>query len=215
MKCSMALLALTLQVFVGGALRAEDKPPTNEQIEALIKKLVSPNKPPKIDGGGAVYPAGFDRDANSRVQETWLAIQKLGTAAFPYLIPHFDDEQYSFTTDAGSSDSNWSVGRACSGIVWCQLFPTFKFEGGESRPWPPSYQVHFRLSTASGAKAWWDTHKQKSLRELQIEVLEWTIAEESKAPEKYSNDARSRLMEMRAELRIRKAPLEPGVPWAP
>ena len=44
------------------------------------------------------------------------------------------------------------------------------------RPPLPNYTLHNVGKTAK-AKKWWVTHKSKSLRELQVEALEWGIAE--------------------------------------
>ena len=134
-----------------------------------------------------------------------------GHLVFPYLFDHFDDQRYSFTADAGSSDTNWTVGRACSEIVICHVQP---YEGLRHRRTRPSYSEHYKLRTSAGAKLWWEPRKDRSLRELQIETLKWIIAEEAKTPSSYSPEERVYLKDLLRKLGAAKTPLPPSVPWA-
>ena len=45
---------------------ADDKPPTEKEINALIQQLVSPNRAPVTDGPEAEYPVAYDRNAQDR-----------------------------------------------------------------------------------------------------------------------------------------------------
>ena len=141
---------------------------------------------------------GYDHDAQERVRHAWHKLSRIGIRAFPYLIEHFDDDRYCFTEDSGPGYYNWSVGRACSDIFICHLQPHdfashFALNGGDSRfeTKRPYYCVYYKLRTSAGAKLWWETRKAKSLRELQIETLEWVIAEEAKTPAIYSDRERA------------------------
>ena len=40
------------------------------------------------------------------------------------------------------------------------------------------------------AQAWWKKHEKKSLHDLQLEVLHWTIDEEAKHPDDFADDER-------------------------
>jgi hypothetical protein len=197
---NLVLLA-ALAAFSATASFAEDKPPSGQEIEALIQQLVSKYPPPSHDTSGQVHTA-------------FKHIQELGLLAFPYLFDHFDDKRYSFTADKGSSDHNWSVGEACSDIVRCHLEPFGTFSNSFAGRRRPNYSAHSKLRGREQAKAWWETHKQKSLRELQIEALEWVVAEEAKTPEWYSEEERADLQETLTKLRASDVPLPPRVPWA-
>ena len=199
---------------------ADNKPPSEKEISTLIQQLVSPNRAPKIEGAEAEYPASYDRDAQERVRHAWSQLHDMeGHRVFPYLFEHFDDKRYSFTADGGSSDVNWSVGRACSDLI-CHLQPygDIAFGGYDdtlagAHP-RPSYSQQHNLRTAAGAKLWWETRKDKSLRELQIEALEWVVAEEAKTPAKYPGWDRKQLQIVLTKLRAAKRPLSPSIPWA-
>jgi hypothetical protein len=52
------------------------------------------------------------------------------------------------------------------------------------------------------------------MRDIQIEVLEWTIAEEEKRPEDFSIEEREHLKAVLAKLRQSKDPLPPRWPFA-
>ncbi|MCC7422735.1 MAG: hypothetical protein IT428_20840 [Planctomycetaceae bacterium] len=186
---------------------------TKEKVDALVAQLVSPNKAPEIPSASARYPAGYDRKAQEKVYETFFSLQKLGPPAFPYLIEHFGDKRYSFTDDAGSAARNWSVGAACYDVVRYQLQPDKTWRGLGKTP-RPSYPGHIKLHDPKSAKHWWETHKGKSLRELQTEALEWIIAEETHMPEKYDDEETSSLRDLLKTLRAEDKPLDPGVPWA-
>ena len=181
-------IATLISLFVVAGF-ADDKPPSEKEINTLVKQLVSPNRAPKTEGADAEYPASYDRDAQERVRHAWSQLHRMeGHRVFPYLFEHFDDKRYSFTADGGSSDVNWSVGRACSDILICHLQPYGGIAHSGDHPGirpRPSYSQHHNLRTAAGAKLWWETRKDKSLRDLQIEALEWVIAEEAKTPKTY------------------------------
>jgi hypothetical protein len=72
----------------------------------------------------------------------------------------------------------------------------------------------FKFSVPKSFEEWWKTHRTKTLRDLQIEALEWTIAEEEKRPKDYSVEERSELRQMLKELRQSKEALKPGWPFA-
>jgi hypothetical protein len=204
--------------FCGTAAVAADKPPSEEEIKTLVQQLVSPNQAPVTKSPYAKYPAGYDERAQERVLDAWLQLRRLGPRAFPYLFDFVDDKRYSFTADGGAADVNWSVGQACLDRIRCSLQPYGPhYLAGEDDPrgFPrrPNYVRHHNIHEPAGAKTWWETRKDKSLRELQIETLEWVIAEEAKTPEKYSNRERAFLKKVLTKLRTAKEPLKPSVPW--
>ena len=224
-----ALIAMNRRYFISFAVLislsattsfAEDKPPTAKEIKALIQQLVSPNRIPDIPYGSADYPAGYDRDAQKHVRDAWSELHHIGLRGFPYLFDGFDDKRYCFTDDAGSADANWTVGRACSDMVICQLQPYANhgdfafFESDGVRHKRPSYSMHYKLRTSAGARLWWETRKDKSLRELQIEALEWIVTEEARTPSAYSHEERGHLNDALRKLRAGTTPLPPSVPWA-
>jgi hypothetical protein len=90
-------------------------------------------------------------------------------------------------------------------------------EGGTSfrrRPDEPDYIAHYKLFQPSQATKWWEERKNKSLRDLQIEVLEWVLAEETKSPEAFSDVQRERVEKQLTALRKSKTPMKPGYPFS-
>jgi hypothetical protein len=63
------------------------------------------------------------------------------------------------------------------------------------------------LSSKDAAKNWLEKRKDKPLGQLQLEVLDWVIAEEAKQPSKYSDEERSHLREIRKNLEGGQKPL--------
>ena len=58
----------------------------DENIEALVNQLVSPNRAPEEQGDIVKYPDGYDRAAQKRVRAAEQSLYRAGTAAFPHLI---------------------------------------------------------------------------------------------------------------------------------
>ena len=183
---------------LGGEATEGNKNDTSQKIEELIEKLASPNpKPTIIDSGDGIwkikYPPGFSHDAQKKVLAARDQLAAKEAAAFPYLIERYDDRHYSMSicTSINEAWYNYSVGWVCSDIIRKHIEPLGPFTEGKEgnddpdprfRPPRPFYFDKF-LQAKVAARAWWKTHSDKSLREMQIEAIEWTIAEEKKRNE--------------------------------
>ena len=194
---------------------AAEKRDSTARIEVLIARLVSKNARPKDP---SEPHKDFNRNHHSDVLQAWNELRDLGTEAFPQIIEYLDDKQYSFTLESGSTDSNWTVGKACFDLLWCNLEPYNKCMLSSSIPsrkvwWRPVYTQEF-LGSREKARDWIAKHKGKSLLELQIEVLEWVISHRSKRKVEISVDDRKHLVELLDELKKTKKPIEPAVPWS-
>jgi hypothetical protein len=191
------------------------------EINDLIAKLVSPNKAPgKVDYLAEAEPPDFDKAAQHRVYIAWKQLYDIGLPAFPHLLRNVGDKRYSFTRlpGGGSTDMNWSVGRACLDIVRCHLQPYGEIAESdlgtkESHPPRPNYIAHYRLREPKAAIEWWEKRKDKSLNDLQFEALVWVIVQEAATPGKYSAKETDYLNDIAAKLRKSSAPLEPGWPF--
>jgi hypothetical protein len=207
-----------------GDAHADDPRMSGDQIEALIEKLVSPNEAPQIkrssgrlDSPTTVkYPEGYNHDAQEQVMAAWLKLREAGTQAFPYLNKHSNDKQYSFT-----KHSNLSVGEACALIVRCHLQPFRRsvVEAGdrvtEAYAFRPNYAQRHKLSDPVEGVKWWETHKDKTLLELQIEAIEWTIAWETNKPNRYHKRELAYLNEFLESARKASRPIPPYEPFNP
>jgi hypothetical protein len=198
---------------------ADDETDSDEQIAELVRDLVSPNQAPRTGNPYAQYPVGYDRAAQKRVLRAFHKLRELAPRSFPFLFDHFDDKRYALTADSGDVDKNYTVGQLCRDVLVSHLQPDVwdHKEGGTSfrrRPSEPDYIGHYKLLQPEHAKKWWEERKEKSLRELQLEVLEWVIAEETRSPDKFSDAQQDRVRKRLAELRKSKAPLKPAYPFA-
>lgn len=193
--------------------------PPRKQIESLIAQLASPNKPPgKIDDAADELPSDFDRPAQERVFKAWKQLYDRGIEAFPYLLKNVGDKRYCFTMDVGSTDFNLSVGSACLDIVRSYLEPFGSFAKGEGGPLTravrPQYVNHFKLSDRKSAEQWWNARKTKTMRDLQIEVLDWVIGKERENGKKYSKEEITYIEDVLTKLRKSNEPLKPLWPFS-
>ncbi len=96
-----------------------------------------------------------------------LAYDKLismGTAVFPALIASLPDRRPACPCFQADTSTRTTVGDACLNIiVWQVEWYSYNKSG-------PSYLTRDNIA------AWWQSHQQKTLPELQIEAIEWTIA---------------------------------------
>jgi hypothetical protein len=214
-KLSLAILiTLIASMVVGG----EKAPPTERELKVLVEQLVSPNLVTPTDECWPEYPPNFDRTAQERVLGAMKRLRNIGLPAFPYLIARISDKRYSLTEDAGSCDFAFSVGTICYLMVDAHLHPYGHYTNGEGDPRErdrrPNYIDEHKLTDPKGFQAWWKTHKAKSMRDIQIEVLDWTISEEEKRPKDFSIEERRYLKAILAKLRQSGDPLPPRWPFA-
>ena len=194
---------------------AQDADVSDEQIDRLISELVSPNEAPKRSGPLAVYPEGYDKDAQRKVSKAYQALRKVGPKAFQRLFKHFDDKRFCMNGDGGETQVNKTVGQVCIHLIDSQIEP-YSARGGPGSRFsqrssrPPNYFSHFKLEDPKNAHEWWETRKDKSLKELQIEVLEWVMKEEEKLVEKYTDKDRDSMRKKLEDLRMQENPIPPA-----
>jgi hypothetical protein len=204
----------------------ENKPPLSErEIRTLIDRLVSPYPKPQ-DG----LPPGFGQDKQKAVREavyeTCTKLNALGKEAFPYLIERWEDKQYCLTVSNApfpGCHHNLTVGDVCQRLIYGQVQPSgcrqvygpsLSTSAIYQPPTAPSlrpvYPVVF-LPSKEKARQWWEKNKGKRLQEIQLEVLDWIIAEEAKQPKEVSDLERQELQTTRRKLASSEKPLSSGV----
>ena len=196
--------------------------PTEQEIKALLDKLVSPNPKPITDEDRDKHMApdrqspALDEKKQGEVRRARIELRKLGSDTFQFLIDRWKDDRYSLTVENMLSgySRNQSVGRVCQTILYDQIQPYgyWQSSGGpdpRSKPMRPCYPEKF-LSSQEAARQWWKKHKAKPLDQIQLEVLDWVIAEEGKSPKKFSNKEKSNLQQIRRKLLTGGKPLPPG-----
>ena len=145
----------------------------------------------------------------------------LGTAAFPALIAHRQDQRYSHTI-GGKGLLNYgpgravridkSVGKTCIEILAVQFDEDHEYQGCVN--YIPDVVPEKDLPE------WWSARSSKSLAELRKEALEQTIAEERRRG-RQDNDqlAKDRADELEADLRAmhsnEKQPAKSRQPQSP
>lgn len=191
---------------------------TKESVDLLVEQLASKNPMPReVDGSTAAYPPKYNKKLQKPIYEAYRQLNQLGVAAFPHLIPHFDDQRYALTADGGSMDINFTVGNLCYYLVELQIQPDKGWTVGEGDPrfrtFRPHFPQHIKLREKEAAMKWWEENKTKSLTEIQILVTEWAIAEEAKRPTEYTDEERSALAKTLDKLRKTNKPIPSTVPW--
>ncbi len=214
----MTRTSILLLFAIAPSMSIAEEKVTQEIVDALVDRLVSPNPAPDIPASKAKYPPGYDKAAQKDVSRAYSELCNLGPAAFPFLFDHFTDRRYSLTADAGSAERNFTVGNLCYQAIALQLQPYGNFTAGEgdprSRKRRPSYLKHIQLRDPEAARKWWKSHDKLTLREMQIEVLKWVIEEEAETPDEYEDDEREWLSDTLESLKKSDKPMRRGSPWA-
>ncbi|MGD0900357.1 MAG: hypothetical protein ABR915_21200 [Thermoguttaceae bacterium] len=193
---------------------------SDAQIEKFVAQLASPNKAPRIViPVHPDYDPKFDHEGQKKVCAAWHKLRDLAPRSFPFLFDHFSDDRYALTEDAGDFYKNYSVGFLCRDILVSNLHPDVwdHKEFGTAfrrRPHQPDYVEHFKLLEPKSAREWYRTRTGLSLRELQIEVVEWVLQEEERLTKTYTNEDREAVRRELTELKASREPRRPSYPFA-
>ena len=217
------LVCFLLTTFLASVLFAEERTPatTSKKVAALIDQLASPNPPPTFPGGEKnggpdyILPAGFSRAKQMHVYEACHQLKTLGPLAFPYLIKSWNDKRHSMTLSVGINGYcfNASVGEICERIIFDQLqpygtLPEFD-DDPRGKPHRPSYPAQF-LATPKDAGKWYEEHKNKTLFEMQLMIVEWVIEQESKSPTNFLEKEHKEVRRIRDQLKKAAKPIDRG-----
>lgn len=159
------------------------------EINSLIHQLASTLPPTVKDGDWGNGPFFRDletlegRDAE-RVHRAKERLKEFGVVAFPQLIAARDDPRFSYSASYAAW-VNHSVGEACYFIIESQVdFYGYGYKARKGSDGQPHSKLRFMWTNYHEKKqleTWLAERKGKSLAELQIEALEWTIAQEQTA----------------------------------
>jgi hypothetical protein len=157
-------------------------------------------------------------NSNAEAKKAWVELRDIGPESFPKVVEHLQDKRTSFTADSGSTDETWTVGRACFDVLRCNLEPYnvgmySSCFAARANHWRPQYCKVF-LKTPKKANTWLAAHQNKSLVDLQIEVLEWVTSDHPEEQRKVSPEDRRELLDKLDELKRTRKPLRAAVPWA-
>lgn len=215
MKTIVTALAMVLPCIAALGAQQRDEAQDNE-VAPLIAKLASRNpRPTERHGPDLKYPPGYARNKQKSVREAMGKLTARGTKAFRELIDSWGDDRYSLTYSVGINGymKNATVGRVCRIIVYDQIQPygfwPRRDDDARGKPKRPSYPDTF-LGDADSAHEWLERHKDKSLYDLQLMVLDWIIGEEAKRPGDFTDVERKELSELRKTLIENKTPISGG-----
>lgn len=190
---------------------------SDEQIKAWVDQLTSKNQRPRIRlkqplqmEKGHSLPPGFDPQDQARVSDVYDKLVATGVRAFPFLIERFDDEAHSVTVEQVTSGSalNASVGWVCQDLLVSQIHPFHPYTLGEKATTRlrPQYPLP---GSKKEAVEWWNKNKDKTLQEIQLEILNWMVVKEALARKDFSEAERRYLLDKRQKL------VENGKPFPP
>ena len=131
-----------------------------------------------------------ENSERSRVASAIAVLESAGTKAFPALLAHLEDTTKASSTfqraemevDASGNATlhHPTIGEACFDLIQNQV------EGN----WPKAYRQYYVLLPGNVA-SWWQSRKDKSLSELQIETAQASLAQarQHRGQPQYSADA--------------------------
>ena len=207
--------------------RPESKP-TDKVTIRIIEALASPIPGPVLLGGDGkpdenltlgVVPKDYPMDvaSGSITEQVWAAREVLVRYdidelpnLIEHLIGHLHDKRYSFTSPpAGPHCLKMSVGDACRDIIWKRVSPDIVWYINR---YGADGKLHMRpryfdaLRQPGALEEWWRERRGRTLVQLQIEALEWTIKQERKIgfsseaqKQRYLNPLLERLKKLRSE----------------
>ena len=189
-KVVVVAVAVLLQVPYS-TLQADDNEQPNkrldrQRIEALIADLRSPNKDPNPKFQPFIkLPKAYDLAAQEKVERAQEELIEMKEAAFPVLISHLKDKPYSRSISTAIFRS-LSVGDVCFMIIEGQVdlagmrYKARTGSDGKFHMHDGYFSQYCKggWHSQEGMEKWWKEHKNDSLKEMQIEALEWAIERE-------------------------------------
>lgn len=188
-----------------------------ETAADLVKMLVSPNQPLRFGGKYDLWDIPtkaprYDLKAQDQVNSAWQRLVQMGPGAFTELIGSIDDNRYCTSANRYSVCADFSVGQICDKILRSQLefySRLDQYNGGRDKA-DPSFMLAL-LSDREKARQWGESHRKTPLWKIQIEVLEWVMANaETGSRSIYSEaTARGQAFYLIDHLRRTQEPLSP------
>jgi uncharacterized protein YceK len=192
----------------------------SETIESLIAQLRSKNKDPNPKGKYlGQLPDSFDWRVQKQVDIAFQKLGEFGKRAFPILLNHLNDKEYSGPIsefgDCPNGSLSLSVGDVCCRIIKTQVdqaesgYKSRLGRDGQSHCHKGYFSQFFKNEGDTPQVAyrrWWKEHRDQSLKQMQAEALRWAIAQErsigfpeEKDEERYLEPLLTRLRELNGE----------------
>ena len=186
-------------------LSRAESPPTAPTIKELVSRLAISDEPA---GMNPIYTPTKDTPKNDKrviAHDAAKQLRERGVEAFPELLASLDDRRQSV---AFRRVIPHTLGFACFCIIqdvvedypsaYYQAYPGWSRLGADAKP-------HERPNFLSSAtiREWWRSRSARTLVQLRIEALDWTIEQERKigfADEKQRTDFLVPLEKLRSQL---------------
>jgi hypothetical protein len=159
----------------GTPLKNEIPSSIENECEELINSLKGTDPNLKQD----------NNEGKQKPKRVWVTENRLlsyGVKAFPILMKHIDDKDYSYSTgplynDPPKATHNITIGDVCKEIIKLQvdLIP-FRYRtriGADGKD-----HVYDNYFSEIDIKSWWRERQNKTLSELRNEIIEWYIQRE-------------------------------------
>jgi len=187
---------------------------TPVDCERVVEQLANTGKPPFTEVYVLDLPKGV-RESDLRRQQqpiadAYNALSANIEIAFPVLAAHIADKRFSYVNEDGVSGAYEceTVGGACRRIIdehvafYEDLVPKRDDDGRAKSVW-------FAYDKAGGMEKWLKDRQGRSLAELQLEAVEWAVAQPQ--PDFFSpaewQTAQKSLHQMAKQLRDNKKPI--------
>jgi hypothetical protein len=173
MKYILVAVLTTISV----AIAADDA--TDQKIRALIEKLAISDRPAPKEPL-VTYNNPKNAELVQRVEATASEIEKFGSIAFPQLMAHLDDPRQSVPFRRVLPST---VADACLSIIMRQVYalPNGYSETASLYRRGADGKLHEQpvwsrqIYDGVGARKWLTDRKNRTLRELQLEAVEWML----------------------------------------
>lgn len=206
------LLGCSHQEVANSHQEVGNEPPSKDELakkyRALIEQLASPNKKPitqNRSGGAVKFPEGYDVEAQNRIDSARQTLYDNFEQALPFLVEALGDSRYCMTIDWAEGDAyyNKTIGSICGNVIDSQL-EVYRDKMGFSGP------QDWNRYNCPLPKEW----KGRSLADLQIESIDWAIAQRSAAI-KANNGKLEQSQEISDLQKLRKEIAKSGKPAQP
>ena len=177
--CSAAMKGMLVAILTIVSVAYAGDEGTDQRIRALIDKLAISEQPASKEPL-VTYNNPRNAELVKQVHSTANELEKFGMAAFPHLIAHLDDSRQSVPFSRVLPST---VGDACLSIAMRQIYAlpdgysdtAALFRRGADGKLHEQPVWSRQIYDGVGVHKWLTDRKGKTLRELQLEAVEWVL----------------------------------------
>ena len=175
---SLVANGLASMPFINHCLQSDNKELFDNACLILIEMLSLEGSPA---ANAPLYTPGPDTPQTDRrvvAIKSYIRLSEIGRDVFPFLIAHLEDTRISMPVDA--VDNPPTVGLACFYIIERNVEDHY-YKNKSPRETASGGRGHQpAFLTIKNIRNWWQTHSNMTLKEMQIEAVQFCISEEIK-----------------------------------